>query len=112
MAKIKLHDINENGKTKEYILEYDKASVLQAERWGFDIEKLDSQPMTQIQLLIMAGFVKNHSDESRQKIEKVIDRIKDKDKLVKKLVELYQEPYNEMFNKSDDGKNSNWEVEE
>ncbi len=98
-------------KNRDYILDYTRSAVRRMEQMGFDVDKIQSKPMTMIPLLVSGAFVHNHSNLKPAKIDEIYDGIKNKNGFIMKLVELYYETISTLV---DDGEedsegNENWE---
>ena len=75
MKPIKITD-SETG--KQYILEFNRATVKATEQSGFNPELVDSQTVSQVSKLFYGAFKKNHPQISYDKVEKIIaERSKD-----------------------------------
>ena len=88
MKPIKITD-SETG--KQYVLEFNRATVKATEQSGFDPELIDSQTITQVTKLFYGAFKKNHPQLSYDKIEKIIDELGGIPKnMIFRLLELYR----------------------
>lgn len=77
-----------------YTLEYNKRTVMQAERGGLDVSKVQSAPMDTIYKLFEGAFRKNHPKMDKGKIQEIFESITDVLDWTEDLVELYNDPYN------------------
>ena len=90
-AEMKPIIITEKETGKQYILEFNRATVKSTEQSGFDPELVDSQTVSQITKLFYGAFKKNHPQLSYDKIEKIIDDLGGiPQKLIFRLLELYK----------------------
>ena len=89
---------------KTYTLEFNRNSVVSAERMGFDVENIKTAPMTTIPLLFFAAFKMHHPEIKRAETDRILfDILKGlKESEVKRLVELYIEPTSTLINSDED----------
>lgn len=95
----------ETGDT--YTLEFNRASVMFAERRGFDIDDVGKYQMTKIPELFFYAFRMHHPNLSREKTDHIYF-----DKLgglsagaLERLVQLYAQPYKALTNDDEDADN-------
>lgn len=95
---------NEQGELV-YTLEFNRETVAQAERSGFDINKVDSMPMTLIPLLFYWSFKMHHPNIKREKTDQILfDEIGGlNDKVSKRLQELYYAPFETLLQDEEEG---------
>ena len=97
-----------------YTLEFSRATVAEAERAGFDPEKVDSMPMTMVPMLFFYAFKMHHPSISRKKTDTILfDELKGLNTdMANRLVDLYNAPFETLFNSEEDeeSKNPNLEV--
>ena len=94
---------------KEYVLEFSRRTVMQAEKSGLSIDNLDTQMMNNIPELFYFAFKKNHSWITKDETDRILfEEFKGltTDEL-KQLVELYAEPYESLVNMAVDGDEKN-----
>ena len=85
---------------KTYTLEFNRNSVVAAERMGLDIENIKSAPMSTVPLLFFAAFKMHHPEMSRKDTDYILFDVLNglKEPEVKRLIELYAEPTNTLIN--------------
>lgn len=115
--KVKPIILTDNETGEKYTLEFNRESVLYAERNGFNIEEIDSLPMTRIPEFFYYAFRMHHKFIKREKTDEILF---DKEKglgglpegMLARLGELYAAPFN-AFKRDEDneGKNSRMTVE-
>lgn len=76
---------------KNYELAYCRSSLVRMEKEGFDIAKIDKEPLFHISLLIRGAFYKNNPSLSADEIDAICDDIGGMDELVKALMEMYKD---------------------
>lgn len=108
MANIKL---NYQGKT--YTLEYNRQSVYKMEKKGFNANKVEEMPITNLITLFKGAFIMHHPTMSDESIEEIFKHVKNRDELIKKLMDLYAVPLQDLFeqNEEEEG-NASWETGE
>lgn len=101
--------INANG--NDYILEYDRNSVIKMQDLGFDISKIEQISIKQILLLFKGAFIKNHPQTSNKVMEDIYDGITNKQDFIAKLVEMFSDTFTTLFDEpKDEAKKVKWEV--
>lgn len=89
----------------EYTLEFNRESVVFAERRGFIIDDVERFPMSKIPELWFYAFRMHHKNVSREKTDKLLERAGGfTSDLLTRLGELYGVPFEAM---SDDDKAEN-----
>lgn len=88
MAKV----LTFNFEGKEYTLEYTRNSVATMERQGFNLNDIESKPMTTLPKLFAGAFLAHHSGIKQEKINNIFDHITNKAELTVKLAEMYNDP--------------------
>ena len=91
---------------KSYTLEFNRNSVVSAERLGLDLEQIKTAPMTAIPLLFFAAFKMHHPEISRKETDSILfETLKGVTKEeLQRLMELYAEPTNALINDSEDNR--------
>ena len=90
-ADMKPITITDSETGKQYVLEFNRATVKATEQSGFDPELIDSQTISQVTKLFYGAFKKNHPQLSYDKIEKLIDELGGiPKKMIFRLLELYR----------------------
>ena len=57
---------------REYTLEFSRKTVAKAEQAGFDLNKIDTSPMTMIPLLFWSAFLMHHPYMTREQSDKIL----------------------------------------
>lgn len=95
---------------KKYELAYNRSSLVRMEKEGFDLKKIETEPLFQITLLIRGAFYKNHPSLSNDEIDAICDDIGGMDGLVKELLSLYENGLMILSGQDkQDAKNFKWE---
>lgn len=99
---------------QDYIIEFDRDSVVYAESIGFDVTKAATAYATDMVTLFRAGFHKNHPFVSKEVVYGIWDRVKDKQGLFGLLMDMFMVPYNALVDEPKDGDKGNvtWEATE
>ncbi len=98
---------------KKYTLEYTRASIKKMEAQGFDINKLESAPMTMIDLVIKGSFLANHSYLTEGELDDILAHLTNKNGLLEVLSGMIGETYESLLeDPSDDEKNIIWKATE
>lgn len=102
--------IEVGGKT--YTLEFNRNSVVSAERAGFRPELISEQPMTMIPLLFYAAFKKNHPKIKQEETDRILfDEMGGIEPAVlEKLAQLYAVPTQALIRTKDDGEPKNVKI--
>ena len=102
--------IEVDGET--YTLEFNRNSVVSAERAGFRGELLTEMPMTMIPLLFYAAFKKNHPRITQEQTDAILfDKIGGiTGEMLERLSELYAAPTKALIRKKDDGEPKNVKI--
>lgn len=89
----------------EYKLEFNRASVVFAERAGFVADQIGDKPMTMLPLLFFAAFRKNQPNISREETDHILFDVLGglSKEVVERLVKLYIEPTKTLYRAEDDG---------
>lgn len=102
MVKFKYED-------KEYLLEFDRASVEVLEKMGFRLNDFTDKFATMQPLLLRGAFIKNHKYEKGLNYDKMWAAVKNQEGLVNALLNMVADTYQTLMNNDDEG-NENWEV--
>lgn len=84
--------INDPSTGMTYTLEYTRKTIEMMEKQGFNINKVDDQPMTMLPALFAGAFLAHHRFVKRDVIDKIFARLKRKDELIGVLGEMYSAP--------------------
>jgi hypothetical protein len=99
--------IKDTEEHREYTLEFTRKTVTLTERAGFELDKMDSAPMTMISLLWWGAFLANHPYMRKEDADKLLDKFggitwlanltnKDGENGVEYLGKLYGVPFNTL----------------
>ena len=64
--------ITDPDEGREYTLEFTRRTVVKLERAGFDLNKMDSSPMTMIPLMFWGAFLARHPSMTREQTDKIL----------------------------------------
>lgn len=98
---------------KDYVLEYNRASVREMENRGFVASEMGNKPATMLPIAFEGAFIKNHRFVKSETVEEIFSHIKDKSKLISQLSNMIVECYNSLMNdevEADDKGNALWEI--
>lgn len=99
-------------KGKEYVLEFDRASVARAERtYGVAITEMTTGKLTVMQDMFAAAFIKNHPKVSRSLINEIFYSMREKVELYQMLVLMYSEVANSVLEDGEEGNGTSWAKE-
>lgn len=95
-----------------YTLEFNRNSVMSAERAGFRAELITEQPMTMLPLLFYAAFKKNHPRITRDETDAILfDRLGGLNQtVIERLAQLYAEPTKTLIRNDDYGDEKNVKI--
>ena len=93
---------------KTYTLEFNRNSVMSAERAGLDLAAISTQPMNTIPLLFYAAFKMHQPEMTRKDTDAILFDVLGglKQEEIERLGELYAEPTKALMN-SDEGERKN-----
>ena len=76
---------------EEYTLEFNRTTIMAAERMGFRIKTFEETPMTSFGILWYCAFKMHHPDMTPMKADKMLDQIDKemREKLFPRLYDLY-----------------------
>lgn len=113
-TEVKPITITDSETGTKYVLEFNRESVMFAERSGFAIEDVDRYPMSKIPEFFYYAFRMHHKNVSREKTDRILFEGLGgmPDGMLRRLGELYGAPF-EAFKVDDEGeaKNSKMTVE-
>lgn len=94
---------------KEYVLEFNRRTVREAEQAGFDVEELGSKPMTRIPELFYYAFKMHHAFINKKETDRILTEefagLREEELV--RLTELYSDPYTSLINSESDGDEKN-----
>lgn len=97
-------------KDNEYTLEFTRNTVMETERMGFNMDKLDSAPVTSLTLLFRGAFLAHHRTLTIAEVDEILTNI-DKDGLLNALGQLYMEAIKPLIENEEHSKNAiKWTV--
>ena len=89
----KVKPIRLNYKDEEYILEYSREAIVEAEENGFKIAEVDEKPLTGVSNLFYYAFRKNHPDMTKDETDTILTALGGlKGKEIERLGQLYNIP--------------------
>ena len=96
----------------QYTLEFNRATVVFAEREGFVSDLIAEQPMTMLPLLFHAAFKKNHPKITREETDRILFDVLGglSTAEVQKLAQLYAEPTKTLIRNDDEGERKNVKI--
>jgi hypothetical protein len=94
--------INFNYNGVAYTLEFTRETVVTMERQGFNLDDIDSKPMTVIPTLFAGAFMANHKHTSKKIIDAIYSKLPNKQELVLRLAEMYREPIEALIDETED----------
>lgn len=94
---------------KEYILEYNRNSIVELEARGFNAKELESKVVTSILTLFEGAFVMHHPNITPKIVNEIFEHIEDKESLWAKLTEMYADTVSTLFDEPTE-KNIKWTV--
>jgi len=110
-ASEKVNPIELESNGKRYVLDFDRDSVVWAERHGFSVDA-SNKAMSFISDLFYYSFRKNHPQMTQIQTDKILfDEMGGlPEGVAERLGELYAQPYNTLIQTEDSAKNSKWKV--
>lgn len=98
----------------QFILEMNRDAVRSMERNGFNINEIDSKPMTMIPELVYGAFVMHHARIKRSLVDEIYDSIGDKKEFLACLADMYAETLETLSAEPDanskNSKNTTWKM--
>ena len=92
-------------KDNEYTLEFTRNTVMETERMGFDMERIDSAPVTSLTLLFRGAFLAHHRTLTIAEVDDILTNI-DKDGLLSALGQLYMDAIKPLVENEENSKNA------
>ena len=96
-----------NFEDKEYVLEYNRETIMALERQGFNIGDFGTKPVSNVFTLFQGAFKKNHASVPSNKILNMFKYIDNIEGLGKELAEMYSEALDTLRD-GEDSKKVNW----
>lgn len=99
--------IEADGKT--YTLEFNRNSVVSAERAGLRVDMIGEQPMTMLPLLFFAAFKMHQPKITKEETDSILfDKMRGlNQELIERLAQLYAEPTKTLIRADDYGDEKN-----
>lgn len=95
---------------KQYKLAYNRSAIVRMERQGFNVEKIDKEPLSTICLLIRGAFYMYNPSLSDDEIDAIAEHIDTSKAFVEALLELYTAVLTSLSGQTKDkSKNFTWE---
>ena len=112
IEKIRPITLTDNGTNTKYTLEFNRESVVAAERGGFIPEEIDTKPVTMIPLLFHYAFRMHHPEITRSETDIILlDKLGGlSPELLVRLVSLYDVPRRTLIS-GGETKNSKMAIE-
>ena len=93
----------------EYCLTYTRNSIRQMGGQGFNVQDIQSKPMSCLPALFAGAFIAKHKFTKGKLIEEIFDLMDNKMELIGVLAEMYNAPIEAMLdNKNDNEKKIAW----
>ena len=97
-------------KDNEYTLEFTRNTVMETEGMGFNMDKLDSAPVTSLTLLFRGAFLAHHRTLTIAEVDDILTNI-DKEGLLTALGKLYMDAIKPLIENEEHSKNAiKWTV--
>lgn len=99
--------------SKDYTLEFNRASITKMERQGFNVLQVDERPLSSMIHLFKGSFLMHHPKESEEHIEEIFRHVPEDQRpaLLRALMEEFAKPVNSLYKPSEDDKgNVVWET--
>lgn len=96
-------------KGTEYILEYNRDTIMTLEARGFSAQELEKKVVTSITILFEGAFIMHHPTVKRDVINEIFECLGNKEDLWGKLTEMYADTVSTLFDEPKE-KNITWAV--
>lgn len=93
----------------EYILEFDRMTIKMLESAGFVLEDFMSKPITNIDLVFSAAFIKHHKNITQETVDEIFDGCDNIELLIGNLTSMIRDCYESLLS-SDKKGNVTWEM--
>ena len=104
MERVRPIEINDSSSGNTYIIEFDRATIMYAERQKFSIADIEKYPLTVVSDLFFYGFRKHHPNVTKQQANEILDGLGGvvglPDGFIERLAALYMIPYESVKNSS------------
>lgn len=81
--------IKNEADNKKYELEYNRSAIVRMEKQGFDVKKIDKEPIATIVLLMRGAFYMHNPSLSDEEIDAICDKLDKSDEFIQALLEIY-----------------------
>lgn len=100
---------------REFTLEFNRKTVVKAERAGLNLQEIDSKPMTMVGIMFWAAFLYHHPWITQEQTDKILDEQfggveglgtienDEGENLVTHLGRLYSEPFSTLIPSDEEG---------
>ena len=99
--------ITDPDESREYTLEFSRKTVSKTEQAGFDINQIESKPMTMIPIMFWGAFLMHHPHMTREQTDKILfdglGRLESDE--MEHLAKLYAEPLRTLVATGEEGEN-------
>lgn len=84
-------------KDKEYVLDFDKASIMWAEERDIDFVNVINKPMTTVIGIFLAAFRKNHPEVDKNFVEEMLDDLGGVNNIPENVIERLGKLWHQQF---------------
>lgn len=100
---------------REFTLEFNRKTVVRAEKAGLNLQEIDSKPMTMVGIMFWAAFLYHHPWITQEQTDKILDEQfggveglgtienDEGENLVTHLGRLYSEPFSTLIPSDEEG---------
>lgn len=100
---------------REFTLEFNRKTVVKAEKAGLNLQEIDSKPMTMVGIMFWAAFLYHHPWITQEQTDKILDEQfggveglgtienDEGENLVTHLGRLYSEPFSTLIPSNEEG---------
>lgn len=100
---------------REFTLEFNRKTVMKAEKAGLNLQEIDSKPMTMVGIMFWAAFLYHHPWITQEQTDKILDEQfggveglgtienDEGENLVTRLGRLYSEPFSTLIPSDEEG---------
>ena len=100
---------------REFTLEFNRKTVVKAEKAGLNLQEIDSKPMTMVGIMFWAAFLHHHPWITQEQTDKILDEQfggveglgtienDEGENLVTHLGRLYSEPFSTLIPSDEEG---------
>lgn len=100
---------------REFTLEFNRKTVVRAEKAGLNLQEIDSKPMTMVGIMFWAAFLFHHPWITQEQTDRILDeqfggveglgtiQNEEGENLVTHLGRLYSEPFSTLIPSDEEG---------